>query len=87
MSKVGELRPDFELKDNEGQPWRLSDKRGRWSRWSFIRETNTRCTKQMGSMRDRWNDYDHGGGVRGVRGSVESHRIARITTCRTTARG
>ena len=62
MSKVGEAAPDFELKDNEGQPWRLSDQRGRVVALVFYpRDETPVCTKQMCSMRDRWNDYESTG--------------------------
>ena len=77
MSKVGEAAPDFELKDNEGQPWRLSDQRGRVVALVFYpRDETPVCTKQMCSMRDRWNDYESTGAeVAAISvGSVESHK-------------
>jgi len=76
MSKVGEAAPDFELKDNEGQPWRLSDQRGKVVAMVFYpRDETPVCTKQMCSIRDRWNDYESTGAevVAISVGSVESH--------------
>ena len=77
MSKVGEAAPDFELKDNNGQPWRLSDKRGKVVALVFYpRDETPVCTKQMCSMRDRWTDYESTGAeVAAISvGSVESHK-------------
>ncbi|HEX5736296.1 MAG TPA: peroxiredoxin [Blastocatellia bacterium] len=77
MSKVGEAAPDFELKDNEGQPWRLADQRGKVVALVFYpRDETPVCTKQMCSMRDRWDDYESTGAeVAAISvGSVESHK-------------
>jgi peroxiredoxin Q/BCP len=76
MSKVGEAAPDFELKDNQGKSWRLSDQRGKVVALVFYpRDGTPVCTKQMCSMRDRWNDYESTGAeVAAISvGSVESH--------------
>jgi peroxiredoxin Q/BCP len=76
MSKVGEAAPDFELKDNEGESWKLSDQRGKVVALVFYpRDETPVCTKQMCSMRDRWNDYESTGAeVAAISvGSVESH--------------
>lgn len=77
MSKVGEAAPDFELKDNQGQPWRLADHRGKVVALVFYpRDETPVCTKQMCSMRDRWSDYESTGAeVAAISvASVESHK-------------
>jgi peroxiredoxin Q/BCP len=77
MSKVGEAAPDFELKDNNGQTWRLSDHRGKVVALVFYpRDETPVCTKQMCSMRDRWTDYETTGAevVAISVASVESHK-------------
>jgi thioredoxin-dependent peroxiredoxin len=74
---VGNLAPDFQLKDNTGKTWRLSDHRGKVVAMVFYPKDETSvCTKQMCSMRDRWTDYQATGAeVVGVSvGSVESHK-------------
>ncbi len=75
--QVGRLAPDFELKDNEGNGWRLSANRGKVVALVFYpRDETPVCTKQMCSMRDRWTDYeDTGAEVVAVSvGSVDSHK-------------
>ncbi|HJQ69147.1 MAG TPA: peroxiredoxin [Blastocatellia bacterium] len=77
MSRVGEAAPDFELKDNNGEQWRLSDQRGKVVALVFYpRDETPVCTKQMCSMRDRWSDYESTGAeVAAISvGSVESHK-------------
>ena len=59
---VGCLAPDFTLPctDQAGtiQPWHLSDYRGKIVALVFYPKDETPvCTKQMCSMRDRWQDY------------------------------
>lgn len=74
---VGELAPDFELKDQQGRSWRLSDHRGKVVALIFYPKDETPvCTKQMCSIRDRWEDYSATGAeVAGISvGSVESHK-------------
>ena len=74
---VGQLAPDFELKDNTGQTWRLSDQFGKVVALIFYpRDETPVCTKQMCSMRDRWTDYQATGAeVAAISvGSVESHK-------------
>jgi thioredoxin-dependent peroxiredoxin len=76
-TSVGELAPDFTLKDGEGREWRLSDKRGRVVVLLFYPGDETPvCTKQLCSVRDRWEEYaETGAEVVGVStDSVESHR-------------
>jgi len=74
---VGRTAPDFELKDNEGRTWRLSDHRGKVVAFVFYpRDETPVCTKQMCSMRDRWADYQTTGAevVAISVASVESHK-------------
>jgi len=76
-SGVGNLAPDFELKDQNGSTWRLSDHRGKVVAFVFYPKDETAvCTKQMCSMRDNWRDYQATGAeVVGVSvGSVDSHK-------------
>ena len=74
---VGNLAPDFELKDQNGQAWRLSDHQGKVVALVFYPKDETPvCTKQMCSMRDHWADYEATGAevVAISVGSVESHK-------------
>jgi peroxiredoxin Q/BCP len=76
-SEIGNTAPDFELRDNKGQTWRLSDHRSRVVALIFYpRDETPVCTKQMCSMRDRWTDYESTGAevVAISVGSVESHK-------------
>ena len=75
-ARVGELAPDFALRDGHGKEWRLSDKRGQTVVLLFYPGDETPvCTKQMCSVRDRWEDYEATGAeVVGVSmDSAESH--------------
>ncbi|HWP43327.1 MAG TPA: peroxiredoxin family protein [Blastocatellia bacterium] len=75
--EVGQIAPDFALKDEKGETWRLSDHRGKVVALVFYPKDETPvCTKQMCSMRDRWKDYlATGAEVVAISvGSVESHR-------------
>jgi peroxiredoxin Q/BCP len=57
-ARVGGLAPDFTLQDAEGNRWRLSDKRGQAVVLLFYPGDETPiCTKQLCSVRDRWEDY------------------------------
>lgn len=74
---VGHTAPDFTLQDGDGQDWRLADQRGRVVVLLFYPADETPvCTRQMCSVRDRWEDYQATGAeVVGVSaGSVESHK-------------
>ena len=74
---VGRTAPNFELKDNDGKTWRLSDHRGKVVALVFYpRDETPVCTKQMCSMRDRWTDYQTTGAevVALSVASVESHK-------------
>src|SRR5215470_16915369 len=76
-SKVGDLAPDFALKEGKGDLWRLSDHRGKVVAMVFYpRDETPVCTKQMCSMRDRWSDYEATGAevVAVSVGSVNSHK-------------
>ena len=53
MPKVGELAPDFELRDDEGRSHRLSDRRGHFTVVYFYPADDTPgCTKEACSFRD-----------------------------------
>ncbi|HSB08090.1 MAG TPA: peroxiredoxin [Blastocatellia bacterium] len=74
---AGQLAPDFELKDNNNEAWRLSNQRGKVVALVFYpRDETPVCTKQMCSMRDRWTDYQSTGAevVAISVGTVESHK-------------
>src|SRR5215208_8074833 len=74
---VNEPAPDFTLKDGNGAGWRLSDQRGKVVVLLFYPGDETPvCTRQMCSVRDRWDDYSATGAeVVGISSdSVESHR-------------
>jgi peroxiredoxin Q/BCP len=69
--------PDFTLKDGNGEDWRLSDHRGKVVVLLFYPGDETPiCTRQMCSVRDRWDDYvATGAEVVGISSdSVESHK-------------
>ena len=74
---VNEAAPDFTLKDGNGADWRLSDHRGRVVVLLFYPGDETPvCTRQMCSVRDRWQDYRATGAeVVGISSdSIESHK-------------
>ena len=74
---VNEPAPDFALKDGNGDNWRLSDQRGKVVVLLFYPGDETPvCTRQMCSVRDRWDDYlATGAEVVGISSdSVESHK-------------
>ena len=69
--------PDFTLKDGDGQDWRLADQRGKVVVLLFYPGDETPvCTRQMCSVRNRWDDYQSTGAeVVGISpDSIESHR-------------
>jgi peroxiredoxin Q/BCP len=73
----GTPAPDFSLRDGSGAEWRLSDHRGKVVVLLFYPGDETPvCTKQMCSLRDRWEDYSATGAeVVGIStGSIESHK-------------
>ena len=74
---LNEPAPDFTLKDGNGDNWRLSDHRGKVVVLFFYPGDETPiCTRQMCSVRDRWEDYvATGAEVVGISSdSVESHQ-------------
>jgi peroxiredoxin Q/BCP len=76
-SQVGAPAPDFSLKDGNGEVWRLQDTRGKVVVLLFYPGDETPiCTRQMCSVRDRWEDYSATGAeVVGIStDSVESHK-------------
>lgn len=75
--KLNEPAPDFSLPDGNGEQWRLSDHRGKVVVLLFYPGDETPvCTKQLCSVRDRWEDYlATGAEVVGISSdSVESHQ-------------
>ena len=55
----GDIAPDFELRDREGSPTRLSDLRGRNVVLYFYPKADTPgCTTQACGVRDRAADYE-----------------------------
>jgi peroxiredoxin Q/BCP len=55
---VGAPAPDFSLRDGEGAEWRLADHRGKVVVLLFYPGDETPvCTRQLCSVRDRWEDY------------------------------
>src|SRR2546421_9171961 len=76
-TKIGIAAPNFTLLDGDGNSWRLSDQRGKVVVLLFYPGDETPiCTKQMCSVRDRWEDYAATGAeVVGIStDSVESHK-------------
>ncbi len=77
VAKEGATAPNFALRDGEGREWRLSDHRGKVVVLLFYPGDETPvCTRQMCSVRDRWQDYAATGAeVVGIStDTVESHR-------------
>ena len=77
QTTVGQTAPDFVLLDGAGEEWRLSAQRGKVVVLLFYPGDETPiCTRQMCSVRDRWDDYRATGAeVVGISSdSVESHR-------------
>ena len=76
-TQEGSTAPDFALQDGNGANWRLADQRGKVVVLLFYPGDETPiCTRQMCSVRDRWEDYAATGAeVVGIStNSVESHR-------------
>jgi peroxiredoxin Q/BCP len=74
---VGARAPEFTLRDGRGQDWRLADQRGKVVVLLFYPGDETPiCTRQLCSLRDRWEDYTATGAeVVGIStNTVESHR-------------
>jgi peroxiredoxin Q/BCP len=76
-AQVNAPAPDFVLRDGDGREWRLAEQRGKVVVLLFYPGDETPvCTKQMCSVRDRWDDYvATGAEVVGLStDSVESHK-------------
>jgi len=76
--QVGDAAPDFHLTDGEGNAWSLNANRGTVVVLLFYPGDETPiCTRQMCSVRDRWQDYaTTGAEVVGIStDSVESHKM------------
>jgi peroxiredoxin Q/BCP len=76
-TQEGATAPDFALQDGEGATWRLSDQRGKVVVLLFYPGDETPiCTRQMCSVRDRWEDYAATGAeVVGIStNTVDSHK-------------
>ncbi len=76
-SEVGQPAPGFRLRDGSDQEWALAQQRGKVVVLLFYPGDETPiCTRQMCSVRDRWDDYSATGAeVVGVStNSVESHK-------------
>jgi peroxiredoxin Q/BCP len=76
-ANIGSAAPDFCLRDGEGREWCLKDQRGKVVVLLFYPGDETPiCTRQMCSVRDRWEDYAATGAeVVGIStDSVESHK-------------
>jgi thioredoxin-dependent peroxiredoxin len=74
---VGQLAPDFSLRDGSDQKWSLAQQLGKVVALLFYPGDETPiCTRQMCSVRDRWDDYSATGAeVVGIStDSVESHK-------------
>jgi peroxiredoxin Q/BCP len=75
--RIGTAAPDITLPDSNGKQWRLSDQRGKVVVLLFYPGDETPiCTRQMCSVRDRWEDYlATGAEVVGIStDSIESHK-------------
>lgn len=56
--RVGAQAPDFTLMDERGEPWSLSQRRGRVVALLFYPADETLvCTRQLCSVRDNWAAY------------------------------
>jgi peroxiredoxin Q/BCP len=76
-AKLNSPAPDFALPDGNGSRWQLSEQRGKVVVLLFYPGDETPvCTRQMCSVRDRWDDYvATGAEVVGISSdSVESHK-------------
>jgi peroxiredoxin Q/BCP len=74
---INTAAPDFTLRDGNGEEWKLSDHHGKVVVLLFYPGDETPiCTRQLCSVRDRWDDYvATGAEVVGISSdSIESHR-------------
>ncbi len=75
--RIGTAAPDIALPDSDDKQWRLSDQRGKVVVLLFYPGDETPiCTRQLCSVRDRWEDYlATGAEVVGIStDSIESHK-------------
>jgi peroxiredoxin Q/BCP len=75
--KVGDIAPNFTLKDLDGDRWSLHDYKGKTVVLLFYPGDDTPiCTAQLCSVRDNWSQYQETGAeVVGIStDSVSSHR-------------
>src|SRR6266403_2717530 len=75
--RSGTAAPDITLSDSDDKQWRLSDQRGKVVVLLFYPGDETPiCTRQLCSVRDRWQDYlATGAEVVGISSdSIESHK-------------
>ena len=75
--RIGTAAPDITLPDSDDKQWRLSDQRGKVVVLLFYPGDETPiCTRQLCSVRDRWEDYlATGAEVVGIStDSIESHK-------------
>ncbi len=76
-SNVGQVAPEIDLPDGNGERWKLSDMRGKPVVLIFYPGDETPvCTKQLCSVRDNWGRYQETGAeVVGINtNSVEKHK-------------
>lgn len=74
---IGQIAPDIDLPDGDGNRWRLNDARGKTVVLFFYPGDETPvCTRQLCSVRDNWDEYAATGAeVVGINtDSVEKHR-------------
>jgi peroxiredoxin Q/BCP len=74
---IGQLAPEIDLLDGNGERWMLSGVRGKMvALFFYLGDETPVCTKQMCGMRDNWARYQQTGAeVVGVSiDSVEKHR-------------
>lgn len=77
MLQTGQKAPEFELEDDQGQPFKLLDHGGKWLLLVFYPGDNTPvCTRQLCEYRDGIEEFaDLGVEVVGISGDdAESHR-------------
>ncbi|NHJ13192.1 MAG: peroxiredoxin [Candidatus Thorarchaeota archaeon] len=82
MLKVGDMAPDFETKDESGNPFKLSDYQGKKIVLYFYpRDFTPGCTAEACSLRDSYTLFEGSGipifGISG--GSAEMHQDFRET--------
>ena len=84
--KVGDMAPDFELKDKDGKQVKLSDFRGKQSVvvYFYPKDETPGCTAQACSFRDSYEDFKEVGaevigissdGTGSHSGFAENHRL------------